>query len=230
MRGRWNHGQRGVTLVEFALVSPLVLLLLFGIVDFSRIVQSNSTVAEAARQGARQAVANAAANTDDPFGPPPYTGQCSGTVFTPTADKKGCLTDARIRDAVAVQLKAGGLADPVLQSNKAAGKAAGQCAAPSNLPLSGSAIVCIYPGESGSPDTTDPPTATCATAKARLGHDPQPGELGSRKEEWTNPRFKGCYTIQVTAIYTYAPFTGLLQGVIGNTFHLMSTTSMVAEY
>jgi hypothetical protein len=57
-----------------------------------------------------------------------------------------------------------------------------------------------------------------------------PGELGTRKEEWTSPRFKGCYTVQVTVIYTYAPYTGLLQGVIGNIFHLMSTTSMVAEY
>ena len=46
--------QGGVTMVEFALVAPLLFIFIFGLVDFSRIIQANTTVAEAARQAARQ--------------------------------------------------------------------------------------------------------------------------------------------------------------------------------
>ncbi|MDX9952999.1 MAG: pilus assembly protein [Anaerolineae bacterium] len=43
----------GQTLVEFALVLPLVLLLLVGIAEFTIVVLSYNTLADAARQGAR---------------------------------------------------------------------------------------------------------------------------------------------------------------------------------
>jgi Flp pilus assembly protein TadG len=44
---------RGQALVEFALVLPLFLLLLFGLVDVGRVVFINNSLAEAARDGAR---------------------------------------------------------------------------------------------------------------------------------------------------------------------------------
>lgn len=50
MRGR----SRGQALVEFALVVPLFLLMLFAIVDFSRYVYSNNSLNEVAREAARQ--------------------------------------------------------------------------------------------------------------------------------------------------------------------------------
>jgi Flp pilus assembly protein TadG len=50
-RGR----RRGQALVEFALVIPIFLLLLFGVVDFGRLIYMNSTVSQAAREGARLA-------------------------------------------------------------------------------------------------------------------------------------------------------------------------------
>ncbi len=46
---------RGQALVEFALVIPIFLLLLFGIVDVGRMVYMNSTLSQAAREGARVA-------------------------------------------------------------------------------------------------------------------------------------------------------------------------------
>jgi Flp pilus assembly protein TadG len=46
---------RGQTLVEFALVLPLFLLMLFGLVDLGRFVFINSTLSQAAREGARLA-------------------------------------------------------------------------------------------------------------------------------------------------------------------------------
>jgi Flp pilus assembly protein TadG len=49
-------GQRSQALIEFALVSPVLLLLLFGIIDIGRAVFYYDTVSHAAREGARVAV------------------------------------------------------------------------------------------------------------------------------------------------------------------------------
>jgi Flp pilus assembly protein TadG len=49
---------RGQTLVEFALVIPLFVLLLFGIVDFGRAVLASNSISNAAREGARTAIVN----------------------------------------------------------------------------------------------------------------------------------------------------------------------------
>ncbi len=44
---------RGQALVEFALVFPLFILLLFGLVDLGRLAYINNAISEAAREGAR---------------------------------------------------------------------------------------------------------------------------------------------------------------------------------
>jgi Flp pilus assembly protein TadG len=51
-----RRGQRSQALIEFALVSPVLLLLLFGIIDIGRAVFYYDTVSHAAREGARVAV------------------------------------------------------------------------------------------------------------------------------------------------------------------------------
>jgi TadE-like protein len=53
---RSARGQRSQALIEFALVSPVLLLLLFGIVDIGRAVFYYDTVNHAVREGARTAV------------------------------------------------------------------------------------------------------------------------------------------------------------------------------
>lgn len=55
---RWLklRGEYGQTLAEFALVLPLLTLLIFGLVDMARAMQSYVTIQEAARDGARYAV------------------------------------------------------------------------------------------------------------------------------------------------------------------------------
>jgi Flp pilus assembly protein TadG len=50
------RSQRGTALVEFALVSMVFVLLIFGIIDFGRLFQSWVTVQYAAREGARYAI------------------------------------------------------------------------------------------------------------------------------------------------------------------------------
>ncbi len=49
-------GQQSQALIEFALISPVLLLLLFGIIDIGRAVFYYDTMGHAAREGARTAV------------------------------------------------------------------------------------------------------------------------------------------------------------------------------
>jgi Flp pilus assembly protein TadG len=49
----------GQTLVEFALVLPIFILMLFGLLDVGRYVYMNSVLSQAAREGARLAAAEA---------------------------------------------------------------------------------------------------------------------------------------------------------------------------
>ena len=51
-----SRGQESQALIEFALISPLLLLLIFGIIDIGRAVFYYDTLNHAAREGARAAV------------------------------------------------------------------------------------------------------------------------------------------------------------------------------
>ena len=55
-RERLARGDRGAELIEFALVLPLLLLLVLGIVDFGFLFQRLEVITNAAREGARVAV------------------------------------------------------------------------------------------------------------------------------------------------------------------------------
>jgi hypothetical protein len=48
-----NRRSRGQALVEFALVIPVFLLMLFALIDVGRFIYLNSTLSQAAREGAR---------------------------------------------------------------------------------------------------------------------------------------------------------------------------------
>jgi hypothetical protein len=56
MRPGSRKGQASQALIEFALISPVLLLLLFGIIDIGRAVFYYDTLTHAAREGARAAV------------------------------------------------------------------------------------------------------------------------------------------------------------------------------
>lgn len=57
---RWSmrQGQQGQSLVEIAIVLPILLLLFMGIFDFGRAIFAYNSVAEAARNGSRVAIVN----------------------------------------------------------------------------------------------------------------------------------------------------------------------------
>jgi hypothetical protein len=52
---RTRRSERGATMVEFALVLPLLLLLTFGIIEFAVVLNANSNVAHSGRAGGRTA-------------------------------------------------------------------------------------------------------------------------------------------------------------------------------
>ena len=61
---RFRRDRRGQALVEFALVVPILLLLVLGIIDFGRAWNLHQTITDAAREGARQAVISNAVTQD----------------------------------------------------------------------------------------------------------------------------------------------------------------------
>jgi Flp pilus assembly protein TadG len=65
--GRRRHAardERGQALVEFALVAPILLLLILGMVDFARAWSAYEIITYQARQGARMAVVDNSATTE----------------------------------------------------------------------------------------------------------------------------------------------------------------------
>jgi Flp pilus assembly protein TadG len=56
MRRRRDQGRKGQSLVEFGLMLPIFLLIVFGIIDFGRAVFAYSTLNSAAREAGRVAV------------------------------------------------------------------------------------------------------------------------------------------------------------------------------
>ncbi len=82
-RHKAPRGERAQSLVEFAFVVPMLLILMFGIIDFGMGLRAYISVASATREGARYAS----------VGNPPGTfasggsGQCNGTTNTSTVGK-----------------------------------------------------------------------------------------------------------------------------------------------
>jgi len=213
LTARSARHRRGQALVEFSLIFPVLFLLLALSIDMFRVDWATSTVAEAARQGARQAVPNEDLS-DNAFGT--SAGACSGTTQTPSANGSGCLRDARIFETVTSVL--GGF------NRGATLYTAAPASCPS--PAVGAASVCIYPSEQGAAGIY----ASCAAARSTLGRDPLPGDLGSRAAEYQSPQYKGCFEIVVTVIYRYDTLAPFLGGAAPNFLRIESATTMLAEY
>ncbi len=52
-RQQWATGEGGAAMVEVAIVLPVLLLLVFGIIDFGRLYNTQVTLTHAAREGVR---------------------------------------------------------------------------------------------------------------------------------------------------------------------------------
>ena len=93
----------GQSLVEFALVLPLFLTILIGMVDVGRAIWANNVVANAAREAARYAIVHGGTSTNPcPVGPPVTTGSnktvipaASTSCPYPSPSKEGIRDAAR---------------------------------------------------------------------------------------------------------------------------------------
>jgi len=208
-----KEGGRGQAMVEFALIFPVLFFILALTIDLFRVDWVTTTVAEAARQGARQAVANADAS-DNPFAS--ATGSCSGTTQVNAANGSGCLTSSRVYQTVVSVLGGFSSGASLMEASPA------NCPNPS----AGQASICIYPTEQGAAGVY----ASCAAARSALGRDPVPGDLGARAPEYANPQYEGCFPIVVTVIYRYNTLVPFLGSAAPNLLRIASSTSMLAEY
>ena len=84
------HRRRGQALVEFALVIPIFLLIVFGIIDAGRLIFTYNTVSNAARNAARVAIVNQST-----------TGTNTCDTTSPTAWSVGCGVSSGVGVAIA---------------------------------------------------------------------------------------------------------------------------------
>jgi Flp pilus assembly protein TadG len=107
MRLHKTGDDRGGTLVEFALVAPLLFLLLFGVIEFARVGHAFNTVWTAAREGARYATT---VGDDDGDGLPNYL-DCDSIEEAALAKVVAMSVDTGAVDIVFFDLTGAAVAD-----------------------------------------------------------------------------------------------------------------------
>lgn len=112
---RCGGGDRGASLVEFALLAPLLVLLLIGLVEFGWLFAQNLDVRHGAREGARLAAVN------HPEGPQPNSGvrsdgnrdalvaEVCGRMQTPEAATVSISSSGAVGDAATVLVSTPGV-------------------------------------------------------------------------------------------------------------------------
>ena len=100
---RRSSASRGQSLVELALILPVFLLLVMGVIDFGRVFNSYEAIANAAREGARYCALNAhlggspgSATTSR------VTGELNGTGISATVESPACDTSVTVGNPVTV--------------------------------------------------------------------------------------------------------------------------------
>lgn len=86
LKKKFDQSERGASVVEFAVILPLVLIILFGILEVSLIFVQEHLVAGAAREGVRIGIK---ANNFNCFG-----GQPGGSDCKPVTDRKTAVVTA----------------------------------------------------------------------------------------------------------------------------------------
>lgn len=118
-RSRWRRDE-GASTVEFALIVPLLLAFLLGIIQFGFVFAQSASLANGARQGARYGVVNAVGSTRD----------CAGVV---SEVRDGARTLGMAAAAVAVTVSRG-------VSRSAADASGPICQVATGVPMSGGTV------------------------------------------------------------------------------------------
>ena len=85
-RYRRRRGRRGAAIVEFAVVLPLLMLILFGILEYGYLFFVQQTLTNAAREGCRIAVLQSTTNYATPGGVDDRIAELMGAVGLGSAD------------------------------------------------------------------------------------------------------------------------------------------------
>jgi Flp pilus assembly protein TadG len=96
--GRRLRGERGASAVEFALLAPLIFMLLFGIIEFGLAFLSVQSIRTAVREGGRAAAVGAPVNS---------VGSFKGTRET-TVDASVGYIPTSLKNTIQVQSSEGG--------------------------------------------------------------------------------------------------------------------------
>ncbi len=80
------RGEHGQSLVEFALILPLLLLIITGLMDAARAIWQENTLAYAAREGTRYAIVHGSGGSPIAWPGNPTATSCSTSTPTPTCD------------------------------------------------------------------------------------------------------------------------------------------------
>jgi Flp pilus assembly protein TadG len=97
VRQKWGSPERGQELVEYALVFPLLFLLLFGLLEVGLIAYSYNTIANAARAGARYGIIY----PDDAAG---IESAVRSELYTRMISETATITSAREGDWIRVEV------------------------------------------------------------------------------------------------------------------------------
>lgn len=102
-RRRGRDPRRGQSLVEFALILPILLILLVGLLDLGRAVAAYNSVSNGARSGARVAIVDqnldaiTTAVESEAFGLPAVEVDFDGDIESdPTCPRIGCLIEVTV--------------------------------------------------------------------------------------------------------------------------------------
>jgi Flp pilus assembly protein TadG len=100
-----RESARGQSMVEFALVLPILVLLLAGFFDFGRVVLGNDALAHAAREAARYAIVHGGSSLNPcpvgPAGPEAVVPAASASCPFPSPSKESIRIEAREQAAAA---------------------------------------------------------------------------------------------------------------------------------
>jgi len=136
-RPRRRGEERGASAVEFALIVPVLLLVVFGVINFGILMAQKASLSNATRVGARYATVNAYTAT---------THTCASVIdrVRNAAPTFGIANTTAAKQAIAVTVKLTKASD---------GTTAPVCAANAGVASSGSTLPCA--NATGSPDTPD---------------------------------------------------------------------------
>ena len=195
------NSSRGQAILEFALVLPVFLLVLFGLIDGARLVYANATLSQGAREGSR-------------------VGAVEANWVLPTPQPSGCVTSAsgltglpgaHVCPVDITHLKA----DIVAAVNRMA-PGVGPISA-SNVYISCNAGTAADPAPSG-PWTETPGASSTATPSS-----------GNGCEDSSNDAIAQIgWTVSVRVVYGWAPITPFISA-IWPTYTLTTSATMVVN-